>query len=53
MPKNNKTEAMVASYVTPEIRNKFNEICKKEGTNASTVVRQFIMKVVREVNNDN
>lgn len=54
MPKKNKTEAMVASYVTPEIRNKFNEICKQEGTTASTVIRQYIMKVVREAdNNDN
>ena len=53
MPKKNRVEAMVASYVTPDIRNKFNEICKREGTNASTLIRQYIMKVVREADNDN
>lgn len=54
MPKKNKVQAAITAYVTPETRNKFNEMCAEQGTNASTVVRQFIMQAVKEnTNNDN
>ena len=52
--KKNKVQAAITAYVTTETRNKFNQMCAEQGTNASSVVRQFIMQTVRETTkNDN
>ena len=46
MAKKIKNDSAITTYVSAEIRNKFNEMCSKKGLNASTVLRQFILETI-------